>query len=258
MNRAERKQQAKEDEKTLAQGLDPLSQDPGPLAAMARQIYALLERAKRDRNIDPPVKFLYAKADASLQRLKDIRVACRKGCAHCCHTWVSASAPEVLFVAKTLRRRAGTLAENVRAANALTKGYSFSVRALHPTPCPMLKDDACSIYDSRPMTCRFAASPDAYICARVLRELSRETVPVPLNYLRGRGGYELSIVMALNQAGLPHYYYEFNAALTRALEQDDAERAWLGGEDVFADIRRDPHDVFQDCPVPQMVKLAFG
>jgi hypothetical protein len=258
MNRAERKQLAKDDEKTLAQGLDPRSQDPRSIAAMARQMHVLFERAKRDHNIDPPVKFLYAKADATLHRLKDLRVACRKGCAHCCHTWVSVTAPEVLFVAKSLRRRVDNSAENVRAANALTKGYSFSVRALHPTPCPMLKDEACSIYGLRPVTCRFAASPDAYLCARVLRELSRETVPVPLNYLRGRGGYELSIAMALNQAGLPHYYYELNAALTRALEHDDAERAWLGGEDVFAQIRRDPHDVFQDPPVPQMMQLAFG
>jgi hypothetical protein len=92
----------------------------------------------------------------------------------------------------------------------------------------------------------------------VLRELSRETVPVPVRYLRGRGGYELANAMALKQAGLPHYYYEYNAGLMRALERDDAEGAWLGGEDVFADVRRDPHDVYQDPPVPHLVRLAFG
>jgi hypothetical protein len=43
-----------------------------------------------------------------------------------------------------------------------------------------------------------------------------------------------------------------------ALERHDAEHAWLGGEDVFAQIRRDPHDVFQDPPVPQRMQLAFG
>ncbi len=258
MNREERKCQAIADKKLLEDGVDPVSQDPNPTAAMIRQIFALLERAKRDANIDPPVKFLYAKADATLARLKNIRVACKKGCAHCCHVWVSVTAPEVLFVAKVLRRRGALAAQDVRAAHLVTKGYGFSVRALHPTPCPMLKDDACSIYESRPVACRFAASPDADLCNRVLRELSRETVPVPLQYLRGRGGYEIATAIALKKAGLPHYYYEYNAALMRALERDDAEHAWLGGEDVFADIRRDPRDVLEGAPVPLMTKLAFG
>jgi Putative zinc- or iron-chelating domain len=256
MNRAERKRQAKDDETKLAGGLDPSSDDPEPIAAMARQMLALLTRAKREKNVDPPVKYLYAKAEATLGRLKDIRVACRKGCAHCCHVWVSATPPEVLYVAKLVRRRGAM--ENVHAANALTASYTFSIRVLHPTPCPMLKDDACSIYEDRPVSCRFAASPDADLCRRAMREFSRETVPVPMRHLKGRGRYELATAMALREAGLPHYYYEFNAALARAIGRDDAEEAWLSGEDVFADVRRDPRDVLQGGPVPQLTKLAFG
>jgi hypothetical protein len=256
MNRAERKRQAKDDEAKLDRGLDPSSDDPEPIAAMARQMHVLLLRATREKDIDPPVEYLYAKADATLERLKDTKVACRKGCSHCCHIWVSATAPEILYVAKLVRRR-GT-AENVRAANALTSGYSFSIRALHPMPCPMLKDDACTIYPQRPVSCRFAASPDAHLCRRTMREFSRETVPVPVRHLKGRGRYELATAIALRQAGLPHYYYEFNAALTRAFEHEDAESAWLSGEDVFANVRRDPRDVLEIGPIPQMTKLAFG
>jgi len=174
---------------------------------MARQMHALIERAKRDRDVDPPVKYLYAKADATLDRLKDVRVACRKGCSHCCHVWVSATAPEILHVAKQVRRRSGA-AENVRAAHAITGGYSFSVRALRPNPCPMLSEDACTIYEHRPVSCRYAASPDDYACRRVMRELVREVVPMPLLHKRGRGAYEIATVIALHRAALPHHYYE--------------------------------------------------
>ena len=261
MNRAERKRQAREDEEKLAHGLDPALRDPQPPAAMARMMHALFEQAKRDRNIDAPVKFLYAKAEATLERLKDIRVACKKGCAHCCHIWVSATAPEVLFVAKLIRRRNDAAAiDYVRAAHLLTKGYGFAIRAMHPSPCPMLDTatQACTVYDSRPLACRFTASPDPYVCERAFREVSRERVPVPLPNLIGRGSYEVATAIALKQSGLPHYYYEYNAALERALSREDAEAAWLSGEDIFADVRRDPHDVTRDAPVPQMIKLAFG
>jgi Fe-S-cluster containining protein len=256
MDRAGRKRQAKDDEAKLARGLDPASADPEPVAAMARRMHELLLRARKEADIDPPVRYLYAKAEATLERLKQTRIACRKGCAHCCHIWVSATAPEILYVAKQVRRRGAI--EDVRAAHAATGRYSFSIRALHPTPCPMLKDDACSIYETRPVSCRFAVSPDDNACRRVMREFARESVPVPIAHLKGRGGYEIASAIALHRAGLPHYYYELNAALARAVERDDAERAWLSGEDVFADCQRDLRDVLKGAPIPQMTKLAFG
>ncbi len=258
MNRAERKRQSKTDDLTLARGLDPLSRDPEPVAAMIRQLHGLFLRARRDKDIDPPVEYLHAKAEATLERLKETKLACRKGCAHCCHVWVSVSAPEVLHVAKRLRRRGGLTPDRVRAAQSLTGGYSFAVRALHPTPCPLLEREACSVYDIRPLSCRFTASPDDFACRRVMIDLAHEAVPVPKTHLTGRGGYELAIVIALKQCGLPHYLYEYNAALACALAHDNAEAAWLAGEDIFAQCRRDPNDVYTYPPVPQLQKLAFG
>src|SRR5262249_26844399 len=156
-----------------------------------------------DADISPPVKYLYAKADETIARLKDIKVACKKGCSHCCHVWVSASAPEILYVAKQIRRRVGA-ADRVRAAHAVTGGFTYSIRALHPNPCPMLNDDACSIYEHRPMACRFAASPDDFACRRVMIELVREPVKMAPWHMRGRGGYEMAMVIALHRAELPH------------------------------------------------------
>jgi len=48
------------------------------------------------------------------------------------------------------------------------------------------------------------------------------------------------------------------STLARALERSDAESAWLGGEDVFFDVRRDPHDVSTDTLSRQLYKYAFA
>jgi len=258
MTRAARRRQAKEDEKLLAGGLDPESSNPEPTAAMARMLCTMFEKAKLEKNINAPVIFLYAKAYATLRRLQDIPVACQKGCSHCCYTWVSASAPEILFIANIIRQRSGNLAARVAAAHLNTKDYDFDARGKHPHPCPLLEQDVCSIYELRPLTCRFAASANAEICARSYHNLSSENIPTPLTHLTGRNAYAVAIASALKRANLPYHAYEFNAGLARALEIGDAEGVWLAGEDIFSDVMRDPVDIFSQHPAHLMYQHAFG
>lgn len=259
MNRVERRRQAKQDEKLLVRGIDPESQDPEPTAALARHLYALFERAKQDRDIDLPVRYLHSKVDATLRGLRDIPVACKKGCSHCCHIWVSATAPEVLFIAKLLRRRGNPAAgDKIKAANLHTKDFEFDVRDQHPHPCPLLEDDTCSIYESRPAACRLAASADAEICARSYHNLTNEDIPTPFMHLLARSAYAVAFAIAMKHAQLPYQSYEFNAALTRAMERADAERAWLAGEDVFSGVMREPNDPFSEAPTQLMYNHAFG
>ena len=259
MNRAERRRQIKDDEQKLKTGIEADSSDPAGTAAMLRLMTELLETAKQDRNIEPPVKFLHAKVDATLQSMRNIRVDCKKGCAHCCRVWVSATIPEVLFIAKSLRRRNDiSLNERVVAAHRITGAYDFRARQGLHQQCPLLSEDLCSVYETRPVSCRFWASTNVAACLRVFRQSSGENVPTPLVHLKGRGAYEIALSLALKHVGLPHYYYELNAALTRALNRADAEAAWLGGEDVFFDVRRDPHDVSADTVSRQLYKFAFA
>jgi Putative zinc- or iron-chelating domain len=259
MNRAERRRKSKDDERQLRNGIDAESSDPSRTAAMTRLLSDLLETAKRDRNIEPSVRFLHVKVDATLQTMRAVRVDCKKGCAHCCRVWVSATIPEVLFIAKAMRRRNDAqLGGRVAAAHRITGPYDFVSRQRLHHQCPLLSDELCSVYEMRPVSCRFWASADVAACLRVFRQSSGETVPTPMSHLKGRGAYEIALSLALKHVGLPHYYYELNAALTRALEREDAESAWLGGEDVFFDVRRDPHDVSTDTVSRQLYKFAFA
>jgi hypothetical protein len=166
MNRADRRRQAKDDEKALRGGINPESTDPHPTAAMARTLSTLFERAIKRGNIDPPITYLHSKIDSTLKGLSDVPIACKKGCSHCCYIWVSASAPEVLFISKIIRAKGKAVIERVKEAHIATKDYSFDNRDEHPYPCPLLEDNVCSIYSARPSACRLAASADAELCAR--------------------------------------------------------------------------------------------
>jgi Fe-S-cluster containining protein len=257
MNRAERKRQAKEDEKRLLHGIDPETNDAGPTAAMARQMHALFETAKEAGNIDPPVKFLYVKAAASIAS-RPIPVACARGCSHCCNGWVSVTAPEILFAAKRVRKKGDALMARVQEAYEAIGAYAFAERPNHPRRCPMLEGDACGLYDSRPFACRLASSVDAKACERVFRLLAPETIPAPVRHIRTRELYQLAMTVALARAGLPHLYYDLTQGLARALSREDAESAWLSGEDVFAGVGTDPTDLMTKDKSQLVYGQAFG
>jgi hypothetical protein len=260
---AARWRQSQSDEKCVARGIDPKSTDHEPTAAMARRLHALFETAKQTGDIDPPVKFLHAKVERTIADCGDtfggIPLACKKGCSHCCRVWISATAPEVLFISKIIRSRGGAVIDRLTTAHAQTQGYDFIARGRNPYPCPMLEQDICSIYEARPQTCRFGVSGDAQICARVFHDLSNEMIPTPHVFLKGKSAYSIALAIALKRSNLPHEAYELNAALVRALDTADAERAWLGGQDIFLGVMRDPVDMLANGRDAQMMfQRAFG
>jgi hypothetical protein len=184
-------------------------------------------------------------------------VACKKGCAYCCHVWVSVAAPEAIHISKRLRRTDESALERVRSAHLKTREFQFGTGTRPPMPCPLLIDNLCSIYDFRPTACRFAASSEVAVCERSYR-LMGEDIPTPVSHLRGRGTYAVALACALRRAAFPHAAYELNAALTRALERQDAEAAWLAGDDVFEGVLREPADPFQQPQVMAIYQHAFG
>jgi len=258
MDRAERRRQAKQDEQTLVRGIDLASTDREPMAALTRHLHVLFEKAKQTGGIEAPVQYLHTQISTTTRRLADIPVACGKGCAHCCHSWVSVTAPEVLYVARALRKRGRHAVARVSATDAVTGPLDFIARQRQPVACPQLVDNACSVYSDRPTVCRFTASADASACERAYMEISGEDLPRPRLYLMGRNIYAIALAGALRRAGLPFFAYEFNAALACALSTPEPERTWLAGQDIFATIPRDPVDVFETPAVQAMYEHTFA
>ena len=257
MNRADRKRQAKEDETSLRNGIDPMAGDPAPTVAMARQLFALLEKGKRAGSVVEAVKFLHAKVTATLDALP-MPVACARGCSHCCNGWVSATAPEILFMASHVRARGETLVERVMTAQAAMGAFSMLERPHHPHPCPMLEGHACGMYEARPSACRCASSMDVNACVRVITMLLPETIPSPMRHIRTRELFDAAMVAALTHARLPHRLYDLTGGLARALAHGDAQAAWLAGEDIFAGVPMDPTDVMTKPDTQLVYRNAFG
>ena len=79
-------------------------------------------------------------------------------------------------------------------------------------------------------------------------------VPTPTLYLGARTIYAAAMGVALKRSQLPYDAYEFIAGLIRALDVPDAERAWLGGDNIFSDVMRYPGDVIAGRTTQQGVQ----
>lgn len=92
--------------------------------------------------------------------------ACRSGCTHCCHVPVGVTEAEAKEIGLRIGRKP---AKNPPRAQGGDGDYN--------NPCPFLKNDGCSIYESRPMACRLLLNLDAddLLC----RLVPGSEIPVP-------------------------------------------------------------------------------
>lgn len=110
-----------------------------------------------------------------LEKLPPGTVACKGGCAHCCHQPVGITAIEALAIADHLRKALSEadlarVAARVAAAHEKARGLSTAERFSAEQPCPFLEAGQCSIYDVRPLVCRGMNSRDAGACARIVSD----------------------------------------------------------------------------------------
>jgi Fe-S-cluster containining protein len=167
------------------------------------------------------------------------QVACRRGCAFCCHFAVSASPPEIFRLARGLRRQAAAsskaILEAVRERAEAVRGLTLEELTRRCLPCVLLEGSECIAYEARPITCRQFLSRSVEACERNLRG-----EPVEIPTLKGAvnaGVLCRSLLLAAGRsAGLPDDCFELSGALAVALEEPDGERRWLARENVFAAV----------------------
>lgn len=162
--------------------------------------------------------------------------ACHKGCDHCCHFAISATAPEIFHLARALRSGgAGTAPIIDRLADRRrdTSGMALDALMAEALPCPMLENGMCGAYAARPIVCRQFMSRSAEACAsaRAGSAVEIPTLRTTVNAGVLARNLLLAAVRALHR---DDRCYEVTSALAIALEQPDAERRWLTGEDLFA------------------------
>lgn len=106
-------------------------------------------------------------------------VQCARGCSSCCVAGLSVCAVE----ASRLRRAMDGLSTSVR------KTVRSQAADKNRTQCVLLVDDACAVYDARPMVCRTQGLPLAYEEGTIPAERlsaraadGRDLTWCPLNY----------------------------------------------------------------------------
>lgn len=168
-------------------------------------------------------------------------LACRGGCAFCCHSFVSATAPELFLLADDVRRHNGASLDDVIAkiedAHVATRGFDKVSRS-RLRPCVLLVDNLCSAYAGRPLACRAFASFSMEKCEAAFRTGS-DDIPMPAQNMPLRAACNQALASALARVDLPSQAYELTAGLLRVLQTPDAERRWLAGEDIFAGVQAD-------------------
>jgi len=93
------------------------------------------------------LKRIYLAMD-QIAKVREPFVACGKGCSDCCKMNISISRIEARAISSAAGRPFADLTESRRHPDAEFVGV----------PCPFLVDDACSIYEHRPIACRKHAS----------------------------------------------------------------------------------------------------
>lgn len=170
----------------------------------------------------------------------EFALACRRGCAFCCHDPVAATAPEVFRIARHVLGQAGpdvaAALGRLKAAHVATAGDSPEDRVRRRRPCAMLEGNACTGYAVRPLACRSANSGSAQACEDAFHN-GATPIPVAKVPIVLRDSHLLCLLAALQAVGLDNRAYELNHALWLAVSVPDAERRWVHGEDVFASVR---------------------
>jgi hypothetical protein len=168
-------------------------------------------------------------------------LACRNGCAHCCHLKVTLTPLEVLGVAAALRARLDPVElarfrASLESARAAVRGLTSAERARLARPCPLLDAESrCIAYEARPLSCRGANSFDADGCAAALGAGPQRPVPHDGPQLGLSSAIAEGVTYAAMEAGRDPRILELVAALHVALADDRAEERWARGEPVFED-----------------------
>lgn len=230
---------------------DPLPRQLWSMIGLTRILIDILE-SQRPSRASEAARRAHEFFELSLERNpSDHRIDCAKGCAFCCHLRVTALAPEIFHLANFIRKEFAaefdTVLARLREADRGSRDLPARIRPLRKVPCGLLRERACSVYLARPSACRGLTSISVKTCERGYNGEEVE-VSTPAVWTEIRQAHNQALWAALLASGLPADSYELNHAVLVALENADAERRWLKGEDVFAGVSCDRLLDGEDAP----------
>jgi Fe-S-cluster containining protein len=226
---------------------ETMPDESGPLAFFKAQHQAFTETLAARRGRENLIDGLLEQAFSSFEGNVAIQseglppLACHKGCATCCTLRVTATAPEILLIARyvrwasaALKRADVDLEQRIADADRLTRGLSEEQRVALRRRCPFIANGVCVIYPVRPLACRGHASYDKRACVEAAAGRAGD-IPFSAPHMTVRSLVQHAMQSALRDAGYAFGAYELNQAVSMALADDELQERWTAGDDVFAD-----------------------
>lgn len=168
----------------------------------------------------------------------DAPPACRKGCAWCCHSGVSASIAEAVSVAvHILTTKTAAAREEIRrrldAYVREVSGLTAEGRLTFRKPCPFLAGDECTVYPVRPLICAGYLSPTPDACERVAKDPDEVTLTVRV--ATEKAGF-LCLVLArmFGAFDVEAERVDLAGAVRIILDDPTSFDRWCSGEKVFS------------------------
>lgn len=219
--------------KTVLQTGLPAQPSRVDLLALARSLTQVMERPANVAERLHDVFERSARPGAPTQRL-----ACKKGCAYCCHGKVTITAPEAFALAARVKAGGVEAIAAFRERAAPVAGKSASERLGAKLPCPLLSNGACSVYAVRPLACRRVIAFDLTPCLEEFEGQDGE-ISVPAHYTVHAANALIALAAAMKSSRRTLAHYELSAAVLAVLDAPDAEARWRRGEDVLTGVTTD-------------------
>ncbi|HTJ79470.1 MAG TPA: YkgJ family cysteine cluster protein [Rariglobus sp.] len=219
---------------------------------------AVLKRLRKTRNPADLLSVLggarkeFERAFLSAPAEAKAAVACRAGCDACCHVPVGVQAHEVLIAAQHVQTHFSPVDLDELIARASAHREAFSGRSslerlMLRTPCALLREGSCSIYEGRPEACRSHHSHSVEACRENLAS-GREDRDVYIAGVRGRMfAVMLAIDQAAAEAGFDGRAYDFGSALHEALTNSLCAVRWIQRQPAFPEDCREASESGDDA-----------
>jgi Uncharacterised protein family (UPF0153). len=162
----------------------------------------------------------------ALAKRQSIDVACRKGCQWCCHQPVFANSYEVHYLSEQIKTHfseseIAIISQNCETKNRAVLELKEEQVLNYKSPCPLLKEGACSIYFARPMACRIYLSTNLHSCLEFYKNpANEENYPALMEFpLRAGRLMNEGFTAALKEAGVETTEFRIEEGLRIALNQ---------------------------------------
>jgi Fe-S-cluster containining protein len=211
--------------------------------AERKSIFKTLKQKLRFKSVSAPelikaVQIFDQRMDEVIhQRVKKLKnIACRSGCAHCCHQMVGASPLEVFLMAEAINNQyadqKNTLLERL-ALHATQAENNWDQPPRYDQACPFLIESRCSIYAVRPSGCRKAHSLDVARCEAFFLQNSEEQISGDKELDQRCLGVRKGFQQAISSLDLDVEPVDMQHSVYMALIHPELLQRWLLGERVF-------------------------